>query len=387
MAANLAGINADHNYHNHRNDISDDDHLLDTSNADHEADRENPTVQETLNSSYSDDVVDPTASLPRKKLPVRSGHSRQTDNEENINTMGNALDSIMGSQPPDDHSCPEPLPCDEIVSNDDDDDEETPVILSTRRQPSSIANDDDHERDKNLYEMLQTPTAWLLLWTGTILAGSGTVETNNLGQMVESLGFSSVVTPAALALFSVAQSGGRVMTGALSEAALTVDTSRCCIDRGIPRPFFFSAASLMSVVAHTILASATDEVPFIIGIFMSGVAFGMIWPLFVLCVAEFFGNDHVGANYMFYDGSISSLGTFLLAKVVAQQVYESHIDPHTSSGGGENTCYGKGCFQTTHSTIVYLSLTCVVTSIVIQLKTAHIYDKSYRLNRTSSAEQ
>lgn len=60
--------------------------------------------------------------------------------------------------------------------------------------------------------MLQTPSAWLMVWTTTILAGGGTVETNNLGQMVESLHFSDVVTPASMALFSVAQAAGRVAT-------------------------------------------------------------------------------------------------------------------------------------------------------------------------------
>lgn len=275
----------------------------------------------------------------------------------------------------------ETLPPDEIVEGldhedgeDDENDDEVRVISGSFSQDG-----DSGSHDKNLYQMMQTPTAWLMLWTGTILAGGGTVETNNLGQMCESLGFSPVVTPAAMALFSVAQSGGRVITGALSEAALSMDTQRCCIDRGIPRPFFFAAASLMGVLAHSILALATEEISFIVGITMAGAAFGMIWPLLVLCVGEFFGTEHVGANYMFYDGFVSAAGTFLLAKVVAQQVYESHIDPHSSNGGGSGsdgvTCYGQKCFQMTHVVIVVLSLTCLVTSLMVQYKTRKIYNK------------
>lgn len=34
--------------------------------------------------------------------------------------------------------------------------------------------------DMNLYELLQTPSAWLMLWTTTILVGSGTYKTNNV---------------------------------------------------------------------------------------------------------------------------------------------------------------------------------------------------------------
>ena len=228
-------------------------------------------------------------------------------------------------------------------------------------------------RDRNLLEMLQTPSAWMMLWTTTILAGAGTVETNNLGQMVESLGFSDAVTPATVALFSVAQSGGRTITGSASEAFLTYDTRRCCIDKGVPRPFFFVLASLASILAHTILAVSTSRVFFVVGITLSGVAFGMFWPLLVLCVGEFYGTSHVGANYMFYDGFVSAAGTFFLSKLVAQKVYEEHIDETEGSDGV--TCYGIECFQQTHVIIVLLSITCVAVSTLMQYKTRKIYSR------------
>jgi MFS family permease len=150
------------------------------------------------------------------------------------------------------------------------------------------------------------------------------------------------------------------------------------IDRGVPRPFFFVAASLTAILAHTILAVATDQVSFVIGITISGVAFGMIWPLMVLCVGELFGTAHVGANYMFYDGFTSAAGTFILSKVVAQQVYEDHIDPHDNGSGKSDgvTCYGKECFQKTHVIIVLLSLTCVAVSLLMQFKTRNVYNKT-----------
>lgn len=136
------------------------------------------------------------------------------------------------------------------------------------------------------------------------------------------------------------------------------------------------------MVAHTILAIATDQVLFVVGITLSGVAFGMVWPLMVLCVGEFFGTAHVGANYMFYDGLTSAAGTFLLSKVVAQKVYEEHIDDAHASGGGssssgddEVTCYGKECFQRTHIVIVLLSATCVVVGLLMQYKTRKVYNK------------
>jgi hypothetical protein len=235
------------------------------------------------------------------------------------------------------------------------------------------------DKNKNLYQMLRTPEAWLMIWTTTILVGAGTVETNNLGQMVESLGFSPVVTTASLALFSVAQAAGRVATGALSENALTWNTKSCLIDKGVPRPFFLVIASLVGILAHSILAVSTFQTPFVIGMALSGYSFGMVWPMMVLIVGELFGTAHVGANYLFFDGFASAAGTFLLSKVVAQEVYETHIEPHeeySSASSDSATCYGQKCFELTHIVIAILSATCVVSSLAMQFMTRHAYNNN-----------
>jgi hypothetical protein len=97
-----------------------------------------------------------------------------------------------------------------LVSTFSDDEEEEENLLRTEESSSdvlqplekqasiedeSVAESEDYssidseaDRNKNLYQMIRTPEAWLMIWTTTILVGAGTVETNNLGQMVESLG-------------------------------------------------------------------------------------------------------------------------------------------------------------------------------------------------------
>ena len=139
--------------------------------------------------------------------------------------------------------------------------------------------------DYTLRQMLGTASAWLMLWTCTILVGGGTVMTNNLGQMVQALRFDPKVVPAALSLFSVAQSLGRVMTGSLSSMAKR-------------RTSFLILASVAGLGSHAVLAVTTELVSFIGGVFLSGLAFGMVWPLMVLITGELFGASHVGANYM-----------------------------------------------------------------------------------------
>jgi len=265
----------------------------------------------------------------------------------------------------------------ELEANGDDkkatDDEEDRNLLNSEEVVDHPEADEQEEENLNLVQMLQTPSALLMLWTTTILVGAGTVETNNMGQMVESLGFTDTVTPATLALFSVAQAAGRVMTGAVSEAALNWNTRSCFIDIGVPRPFFLVVASLVGFVAHITLALSTNQIPFVFGTALSGAAFGMSWPLMVLIVGEIFGTAHVGANYMFYDGFTSAVGTLLLSKIVAGDVYEDHIDAHAED---KFTCYGSACFRETHMIVAVLSLTCVGTSLTMLYTSRHVYNKS-----------
>jgi MFS family permease len=243
-----------------------------------------------------------------------------------------------------------------------------------------------------LRQMLSTLPAWLMLWTCTILAGGGTMMTNNLGQMAESLGLDPSTAPAALALFSAAQATGRVVTGSMSESALHSSYRT-------PRPLFLTLASCATLLSHLLLAVATSEHWFVIGVTLSGFSFGMIWPLMVLIVGEFFGTAHMGANYMFYDGATSALGTLLLSKFVTQTVYERHI--HDANGldsssseepvgqedadndvtasatelyaSSELTCYGKDCFAASHWTVVALSVTCIISSVAMWRTTRHVY--------------
>jgi hypothetical protein len=233
---------------------------------------------------------------------------------------------------------------------------------------------------RNLFQMLQTPTAWLFAWTSVILVGGGTIMTNNMGQMVEALHFSPTTTPASLALFSVAQAGARVITGAASEWALS---------HNIPRPAFLILGSLAGVTSHSLLAVATSEGLFVVGVVLSGAAFGMIWPLMVLIIGEVFGTAHVGANYLFYDGFSSAMGTLLLSKFVAQTVYDSHID-HSNENSDEVTCYGQDCFRASHLIVAGLSLSCVLSSVGMLRTTRQTYGSgaiTYEPVSTSEAKK
>mmetsp|Transcript_29099 Transcript_29099/g.70266 ORF Transcript_29099/g.70266 Transcript_29099/m.70266 type:complete len:611 (+) Transcript_29099:205-2037(+) len=259
-----------------------------------------------------------------------------------------------------------------IASTSSDDNDESSSSAAETNSQTTVAYSNTN---KNLYQMLQTPEAWLMVWTTTILVGAGTVETNNLSQMVESLHYSPDVTSASLALFSVAQALGRVMTGSMSEAALNWKGNEWSGYEGIPRPFFLVVASALGIVAHAMLALSVHESMFVFGVTLSGFSFGMVWPMMVLIVGDLFGTAHVGANYLFFDGFTSAGGTLLLSKVVAQNVYERHAEHDSNDDSGNEVCYGQACFETTHLIISVLSATCVVSSMAMLRRTRHAYSR------------
>ena len=202
---------------------------------------------------------------------------------------------------------------------DSEDEEETflqdELPDNSNRLSSDSKGEGNHSDQRNftLLQMLKTRSAWLMAWTTVIVVGGGTVMTNNIGQMTEALGFDPGLTSASLALFSAAQGcisqdiclfafellclllvffctretcslshihtnicllllcvcifpgASRVCTGIASELALKWDLPKCfaCCSSssgGVPRPAFLLLASLVSAVAHFILAfSVTEE--------------------------------------------------------------------------------------------------------------------------------
>jgi MFS family permease len=194
---------------------------------------------------------------------------------------------------------------------------------------------------------------------------------SDMGQLVEAHGFNAKSAGACLAMFSVAQATARVATGTISEMALTWNARMLGLGyyhHVAPRSFFLVVAAVLGVAAHSVLAVATSRGIFVVGVVLSGTAFGMVWPLMVLIVGEVFGTANHGANYMFFDGFTSAIGTVLISKFITQTVYENHIDPDDQEMGNF-ACYGSGCFQASHIITVCLCLTCLVTGLGMVFKT------------------
>jgi MFS family permease len=124
------------------------------------------------------------------------------------------------------------------------------------------------------------------------------------------------------------------------------------------------------------LAFTTSQTAFVIGCTISGIAFGMTWPLMVLIVGDIFGTEHHGANYMFYDGFTKAVGTVLLSEYVAGNVYEAHVDKQEDS----LSCFGPACFRMTHLIVAGLALTCILASLALEYTSRQAYNNKLRLH-------
>jgi hypothetical protein len=214
--------------------------------------------------------------------------------------------------------------------------------------------------DLSFTQMLLRPSAWLLLLSCTFVVGSGTMITNNMSQMVESLGFPRRATPACLSIFSVSQATARAVTGYVSDSVWK--------QRQVPRTVFVVISTAVGMAGHLVLAFGDDRPCFVSGVILVGISFGMMWPLMVLIVGDLYGKRYHGANYLFYDGVTSAMGTLLIAKYITQYVYESNLDAED-----EITCYGKSCFAASHASVALLCFVAFLSAIATMVMTRRNY--------------
>ena len=248
----------------------------------------------------------------------------------------------------------------------------SPLTGQSDEAPEEICETPQPVEDLTLTEMLRTFRAWLFLASATVLVGSGTVLTINMGQMVQSLGFANRATAACLALFSVAQALARVASGAVSESALQWPTRLFGLSKGVPRTFFLVVCCALAMVGHSILATTGmgQREHFVVGILFCGLSFGGLWPLMVLIMGDLFGTVNHGANYMFADGFTCAVGTLAIAKFLAQSVYEAHT---LESDDVSSSCFGQECFHVTHITIALLCCASLFASVALLYLTRSSY--------------
>ncbi|KAK9838163.1 hypothetical protein WJX81_005591 [Elliptochloris bilobata] len=185
-----------------------------------------------------------------------------------------------------------------------------------------------------LVQCAASPDYWLLfgvLGTGT---GCGLLFSNNLGQLVQTLGGAPDGQAALVALFSVASAAGRLAAGHLPERALHAWRT--------PRPVYLVATALLTASAMALAACADLRVLWLVAS-LCGFAYGCHWSLGPALSSELFGLRRFATLYCLLNYS-TTLGAYLLATRLAGTLYERaavlHSDP-------DNVCLGADCFRGT----------------------------------------
>ena len=227
-------------------------------------------------------------------------------------------------------------------------------------------------RQRSTFEAVRTAPGLLLLWVSVTNVGAGFVVTNNLAQISGAMDLAQH-TATCVTIFSVAQSLGRGLVGLLSDRLVRA---------GHPRPLCLAVAALLLAGAHGCLIAASRP-RLIAGVALAGAGFGATWTLMVVTVSELFGPDHMGSNYMLFDGMGAAVGNLGLAMLLSQSVYTAHIaDPSRSE-----TCLGAACFRDTHLVVVGLLLTSVAAACGFAWSSRGLYREIGVLLRSGSGRR
>eukprot|EP00873_Tetraselmis_striata_P006611 jgi/Tetstr1/426875/TSEL_017089.t1 len=198
---------------------------------------------------------------------------------------------------------------------------------------------------------------WLLGVSAAVGMGSGLVLNNNLAQVVQALGGAKDGQGIHVSLFAVANCFGRLLAGYLPQYALN--------NAGIVRPWFLALLGLMTSGSAFFNAFASLRF-MIIGTILTGISFGCHWTLLATLTSEVFGLKYFATIYKLLSLA-PSIGGYLLATLLAGNVYDAHVE------GKGNDCHGRECFRETFLVCSALSLIEVAAGVILVFRTRHIY--------------
>ena len=264
-----------------------------------------------------------------------------------------------------------------------------PLVLRLSASGSHSCSTFESPVAYELCEMVATPEAWLVVFCGSVILGAGNVLATNMAQILESASGPPALLPTLVTLFSTGNLLGRLLCNLPSDAM---------VRRGWPRPFFLAAIAGLACLAHlALLAGAIagastrhDANPLTAwitrrpqaadtavgalqsallqgGALAGGLAFGAIWPHFVVLASELFGSRHLAMNYMFFDGVSGATGTMLLANALPALVYAR------AAGAGKHDCVGALCFGPTHGVIAALCVCAMGAAAIVGCRSQTLY--------------
>lgn len=240
------------------------------------------------------------------------------------------------------------------VGNIMDYDEEPTDIV--QRKASSILQPDEQ---KNLLQAMCSINFWFLFVAMICGMGSGLATINNISQIGESLGYTTLARSTLVSLWSIWNFLGRLGAGYVSDIFL--------LRRGWPRPLFMVFTLAVMTGGHVIIASGFPGNLYV-GSLLVGICYGSQWSLMPTISKEIFGVVHMGT--IFNTISIASpVGSYVLSVRVIGYIYDKE-----ASGEG-NSCFGTHCFMLSYFILASVSLFGVLVALSLFYRTRRFYSR------------
>ncbi|TYI53833.1 hypothetical protein E1A91_D11G033400v1 [Gossypium mustelinum] len=210
--------------------------------------------------------------------------------------------------------------------------------------------------DMNLSRAMLTVNFWLLFVAMICGMGSGLATINNISQIGQSLGYSTIERSSLVALWSIWNFLGRFGAGFLSDIML---------HKGWARPLFMVITLATLTFGHLIVASGFPGNLYI-GSVMVGICYGSQWSLMPTITSEIFGVRHMGT--IFNTIAIASpIGSYIFSVRIIGYIYDK------MATGEDNSCYGTQCFMLSFFIMAAVALLGFLIAFALFLRTRRFY--------------
>ena len=208
----------------------------------------------------------------------------------------------------------------------------------------------------NLFQALQTVNFWILFLSMACGMGSGLATVNNMGQIGESLGYTTHETGSLVSLWSIWNFLGRFGAGYVSDYFLQT--------RGWARPFFMVITLMIMSIGYLVIASGLQGALYV-GSVVVGICYGSQWSLMPTITSEIFGVGHMGS--IFNTITIASpVGSYIFSVRVVGYIY----DKEASEG---SICIGTHCFMLSFLIMASATVLGSLAALVLFFRTRNYY--------------
>ncbi|KAK2377656.1 protein NUCLEAR FUSION DEFECTIVE [Trifolium repens] len=231
--------------------------------------------------------------------------------------------------------------------------------LIAREDSSSNQRTMRQGENLNLFEAVKTVNFWILFVSMACGMGSGLATVNNMSQIGESLGYSTVETGSLVALYSIWNFLGRFGAGYVSDYFLHT--------REWTRPIFMVITLMIMSIGHVVIAYGLPGALYV-GSILVGICYGSQWSLMPTITSEIFGVEHMGS--IFNTISVASpVGSYIFSVRVVGYMY----DKEASEEG--NICVGTHCFMFPFLIMASATIFGSLTALCLFFRTRRFYDQ------------